>query len=56
MSCSHSWKTINDIKVCINCGLTRTYDGKLLFDKKIINYKRKRVKKNERKKGSLSRF
>lgn len=46
--CSHCWKKVNDIKVCINCGLTVTYDNKILFDKPIVDYKskpRKRVTK-----------
>lgn len=42
--CSHEWKTINDCKVCMRCGLTKTYDGKLFFDKKILKYKPKKRK------------
>lgn len=43
--CSHDWKTVNDIKVCLKCGITKTYDGKILFDKKIVNYKPHKKKK-----------
>ena len=35
---------VNDIKVCLSCGMTLTYDNKIIFDRKIVNYKRK-VKK-----------
>lgn len=50
MSCPHSWQKINDVQVCMRCGLTRTHDGKFLFDRKIVNYKRKRVKRSANKK------
>ena len=43
--CSHNWQKINDVYVCMRCGLTRTYDGKLIFDRKIANYKPKKRKK-----------
>ena len=43
--CSHEWHKINDVQVCMRCGLTRTYDGKILFDRKIVNYKPKKKKK-----------
>jgi hypothetical protein len=42
--CSHNWKKVNDVSVCIRCGMTRTHDGKIMFDKKIVNYKPKKVK------------
>lgn len=48
MACTHAnTKKINDCKVCLNCGMTILPNGKLFFDKKIVNYK---FKKN-RKKG-----
>ena len=40
--CSHNWRKFNDVFVCVRCGLTKTYDGRILFDKKIVNYKPKR--------------
>lgn len=43
--CNHEWRKINDVKVCMRCGMTRTLDGKILFDKKIVNYKPKKRKK-----------
>lgn len=43
--CGHQWKRINDTWVCIRCGLTRTYDGRILFDRKLPNYKSKKRKK-----------
>lgn len=48
--CSHEWRKVNDVHVCLRCGLTKTFDGKFLFDRKLPNYKRKRVKKNANKK------
>ena len=46
--CSHNWIKYNDITACTKCGLTRTDDGKVIFDKKLPNYKpkKRRVKKN----------
>ena len=45
--CSHSWIRINDVNVCARCGVTRTYDGKILFDRNLPGYKKK-VKRNDR--------
>ena len=43
MACSHTnTKRINDTKVCLDCGLTFTYDGKVFFDRKLPNYKPKK--------------
>ena len=42
--CNHVWKKVNDVHVCVKCGLTRTYDGKILFDRKLAN-KVKKVRK-----------
>ena len=42
--CSHVWLKVNDVQVCRKCGLTAIYDGKIMFDKK-INQKRKKQKK-----------
>lgn len=33
--CGHKWSKHNDVTVCVKCGLTVTYDGKMFFDKKI---------------------
>ena len=48
--CSHTWQKINDVFVCMRCGLTRTYDGKIIFDRKLVNRKSKKVKKHANKK------
>jgi hypothetical protein len=48
--CSHEWKKVNDVQVCIRCGLTRMPDGRMLFDRKLPNYKSKKVKNNANKK------
>lgn len=44
--CSHQWQKVNDVLVCIRCGLTRTTDGKIIFDRKLPNYKPKKRRKN----------
>ena len=46
--CTHEWKKINDVQVCARCGLTRTYDGKVFFDKKVVNYTSKKRNKKKR--------
>lgn len=44
--CNHSnTKKINDIRVCLNCGLTILPNGKVMFDRKISNPKQKKRKK-----------
>ena len=45
--CAHTWKKINDVYVCVKCGLTKTFDGHIIFDRKIVNYnsKKRRGKK-----------
>lgn len=46
--CSHQWIKFNDVVVCARCGLTRTKDGKILFDRGLPNYKpKKRGKKRK---------
>ena len=44
--CPHSHiKKINDLTVCLQCGITLTPDGKVIFDRKLVNYKPKKKKK-----------
>jgi hypothetical protein len=51
MACTHSnTKKINDLRVCLNCGLTLTNDGKVIFDRKLPNYKPKKRRKTNGKK------
>lgn len=45
LMCNHEWQKINSVKVCMNCGMTITPDGKIVFDRKIVNYKPKKRKK-----------
>lgn len=46
--CSHTnTQKINDVRVCLDCGLTMTQDGHFLFDRKIVNYKSKKKKKRK---------
>ena len=33
--CKHLWHKHNDITVCLRCGLLRTPDGKVLFDRRL---------------------
>ena len=48
--CPHTaWKKVNDVYVCMRCGLTKTYDGRVLFDRKLPNCKLK--KRKVKKKG-----
>ena len=45
--CNHgNTVKVNDVWVCLRCGLTRTYDGKIIFDRKIANHKKRKVKKH----------
>lgn len=44
--CNHAnTKKINGVKVCLNCGLTITPDGRVLFDRALPNYTKKRKAK-----------
>lgn len=46
--CNHSNTVrINDVRVCLRCGMTLTLDGKVIFDRKIANYKSKKRKKRK---------
>ena len=41
------WKKCGDVWICVRCGITRLNDGRLMFDKKFVNYKfKKRKAKN----------
>ena len=44
--CKHIWKDVNDVRVCLRCGLTvRGLDGKVLgFDRKLPDYLREKGK------------
>ena len=46
--CNHEFKQINDVRVCQRCGLTVTMDGKIIFDRKIANYKSKKKKRGKK--------
>ena len=38
--CSHgNTVKINDVRVCLKCGMTITNNGKIIFDKKIAGYR-----------------
>ena len=41
--CNHSNTVkINDVRVCLKCGITITHDGKIIFDRKLPNYRSKK--------------
>ncbi len=46
--CSHEWRQINDVSVCTRCGLTRTKSGKIIFDRKLPNYRHKKRGKKKK--------
>lgn len=34
--CRHLWKVVNDVRVCLRCGMTVSrYDSKVIFDRKL---------------------
>lgn len=48
--CSHNWRKFGEVWACMNCGLTKTSDGRLFFDKELPNYKPKKKNKKRGKK------
>lgn len=42
--CSHIWKKINEVQVCVRCGLTRLPNGRMFFDRALPNYLDKKKK------------
>lgn len=49
--CNHEFMKVNDVRVCTKCGLTFTDSNKVIFDRKLPNYGRKKrgKKKNAKK-------
>lgn len=44
--CNHIWKKVNDVRVCVRCGLTvNRLTGELIFDRRLADV-------GNRKKGS----
>lgn len=43
--CKHEFVKVNNVVVCKRCGVTRTEDGKIIFDRKLPSYKPKRRRK-----------
>ena len=39
--CNHEFITFENTKACIKCGMTVLSNNKIMFDKKIVNYKPK---------------
>ena len=53
--CSHNFKIMNDVKACVKCGLTITFDNKAFFDRKLVKYaNKKRGAKNDKTNGFIS--
>lgn len=42
--CKHNWKKVNDVDVCIKCGLSVCNGRILMIDKKLVERIGKRVK------------
>lgn len=47
--CSHQFIRINDVSVCKICGLTLSFDGKVMFDRALINVGKTKKKKRRKK-------
>ena len=47
--CSHTnTRKVNDIRVCLDCGMTILPNGKIIFDRQITNYNPKKSKKHKK--------
>lgn len=46
--CNHSMVKVNDLNVCVKCGLILADHKKVVFDRKLSDYIRNRSKKNRR--------
>lgn len=48
--CGHIWRELNDVRVCLRCGITVSrIDGVVVFDRKLANIRnRKGMKANEK--------
>lgn len=45
--CKHVWRMVNDVRVCLRCGLTISrFDGKPIFDRKLPDTVKKGGKNN----------
>ena len=45
--CKHEFIKINDVKACTKCGLTVTYDGKMMIDRDFVRQFRKNMRKKK---------
>ena len=47
--CNHIWKIVNDVRVCLRCGLTiNRFDGSVLFDRKLPGMVKESEEKHEK--------
>ena len=47
--CNHSMVKVNDVNVCVKCGLILADRKKVIFDRELSDYIRNKNKKNRRK-------
>lgn len=47
--CNHIWKVVNDVRVCLRCGLTvrRSNNAIVGFDRKLPNYLQEKGKETK---------
>lgn len=46
--CKHIWQKYGSANYCVRCGLTKTADGHIFFDRKLPNYKTKKKKRSKK--------
>jgi hypothetical protein len=47
--CNHTYVKVYELIVCTKCGMTLLSNGKVFFDRKLPNYKRKKKGKGKKK-------
>lgn len=45
--CNHVWKIVNDVRVCLRCGLTTRRGAVIGFDRKLPNICQKKGKRSK---------
>lgn len=46
--CVHKFKQINDVRVCVQCGLTLPKGGRPFFDKEVVRLYSQKKKRGKR--------
>ena len=44
--CNHIMKKVNNLNVCIKCGLTLADNKKIVFDRRLTDYIKKKNRRN----------